>query len=70
MSGQTVPPGPEPFVPADVAAAHLGIKRRRLLDLARKGIEGAYPITGETRKTWVFRLSELISAITRRRQTS
>jgi hypothetical protein len=56
----------EPFVSADVAARFLGIKRRMLLDLARRGISGAYPITGERRKTWIFRLSELGVAIDHR----
>ena len=58
---------PEPFVSADVAADFLGINRRFLLALARKGIAGAYALgTGDFRKTWVFRLSELAEAITRR----
>lgn len=67
----SIPPGSsprecEPFVSADIAARFLGIKRRMLLDLARKGIAGAYPITGERRKTWIFRLSELGVAIDHR----
>ena len=54
----------EPFVPSDEAAKFLGIKRRLLLAMARKGIAGAYPLgTGDFRKTWVFRLSELAAAI-------
>jgi hypothetical protein len=58
---------PEPFVSADVAAKLLGINRRLLLAMARRGIAGAYPLgTGDLRKTWVFRLSELVAAITRR----
>ena len=58
---------PESFVSADVAARFLGIKRRMLLALARKGIAGAYAIgTGDIRKTWVFRLSELGIAIDHR----
>ena len=58
---------PEPFVSAAVAADFLGIKRRMLLALARKGIAGAYAIgTGDIRKTWVFRLSELGIAIDHR----
>jgi hypothetical protein len=58
---------PEPFVSADVAAKLLGINRRLLLAMARRGIGGAYPLgTGDFRKTWVFRLSELVAAITRR----
>lgn len=55
---------PEPFVSADQAADVLGVKRRFLLSLARKGIAGAYPLgTGDFRKTWRFRLSELLAAI-------
>jgi hypothetical protein len=55
---------PEPFVPADEAARFLGITRRLLLSLARQGLSGAYPLgTGRQRNIWVFRLSELASAI-------
>ncbi|MFZ0661173.1 MAG: helix-turn-helix domain-containing protein [Acidobacteriaceae bacterium] len=55
---------PEPFVSAQEAAKFIGISRRFLTELARRGIAGAYPIgTGELRKTWVFRLSELAAAI-------
>ena len=55
---------PEPFVSAEEAASFLGVKRRFLLSLARRGIAGAYALgTGDFRKTWVFRLSELASAI-------
>lgn len=58
---------PEPFVSAQEAAKFIGIRRRFLLDLARHGITGAYPLgTGNLRKTWVFRLSELAAAIDRR----
>ena len=55
----------EPFVPAEVAATHLGVNRRFLLSLARQGIKGAYPLgTGQRmRNRWVFRLSELTSSI-------
>ena len=57
---------PEGFVSAAIAADMLGINRQMLLDLARRGIGGAYPIgTGDFRKVWVFRLSELVAAITR-----
>jgi len=69
MSGQTLPPMPEPFVSADAAAEFVGIKRRFLLALARKGIAGAYPLGGGIRRTWVFRLSELASAIVRRKSS-
>jgi hypothetical protein len=57
---------PEPFVSAQEAAKFIGISRRFLTELARRGIGGAYPIgTGNLRKTWVFRLSELAAAIDR-----
>jgi hypothetical protein len=58
---------PEGFVSAAVAARFLGVNRRMLLSLARRGIAGAYPIgTGDIRKTWIFRLSELGIAIDHR----
>lgn len=54
----------ERFVSADQAAQFLSIKRRYLLELARRGIAGAYPLgTGSTRKIWVFKLSELAATI-------
>lgn len=57
----------EPFVSASEAAEFLSIDRRFLLSLARRGIAGSYALgTGECRKTWIFRLSELSDAITRR----
>ncbi len=62
-------PSLEPFVSAEEAANFLGINRRFLLSLARRGIAGAYALgTGDFRKTWVFRLSELASAVEGRRQ--
>jgi hypothetical protein len=57
----------EAFVSAEEAAKFLSIKRRFLLTLARRGIAGAYAIgTGNCRRTWVFRLSELGVAIDHR----
>ena len=57
---------PEPFVAADEAARFLCVKRRYLLELARRGIVGAYPLgTGSKRKIWVFRLSELADSVPR-----
>jgi hypothetical protein len=54
----------EPLVSADKAAGLLGINRRLLLALARKGIAGAYPLgTGDIRKIWRFRISELMAAV-------
>jgi hypothetical protein len=59
---------PEPFVSAEVAAKFIGKSRRFLLALARQGIGGAYALgTGlRMRNVWVFRLSELEAAITRK----
>ena len=57
---------PEPFVSADEAAQFLCVKRRYLLELARRGIAGAYALgTGSKRKIWVFRLSELAGCVVR-----
>jgi hypothetical protein len=57
---------PEPFVSADEAAQFLCVKRRYLLELARRGIAGAYALgTGGKRKIWVFRLSELAVSVVR-----
>jgi hypothetical protein len=58
---------PEPFVSAEVAAQFLSISRRHLLALARKGIAGAYALGKGTKRTlWVFRLSELSTAVASR----
>lgn len=55
---------PERFVSADEAARFLSVTRRYVLELARRGIQGAYPLgTGRQRKIWVFRLSELAAAV-------
>jgi excisionase family DNA binding protein len=61
---KTIAAGPEPFVSADEAAKFLSVKRRYVLELARRGIHGAYALgTGSQRKLWVFRLSELATAV-------
>ena len=55
---------PEHFVSAEEAAEFLGIKRRLLLAMARRGVAGAYPVgTGDVRRHWIFKLSELSRAI-------
>ena len=60
------PMTPEPFASADEAAQFLCVKRRYVLELARRGIAGAYALgTGSKRKIWVFRLSELAASIVR-----
>ena len=58
---------PERFVSADEAARFLSVTRRYVLELARSGLRGAYPIgTGTRRKVWVFRLSELAESIVKK----
>jgi hypothetical protein len=64
---ESLPPTPEPFVSADEAAQFLCVKRRYVLELARRGIAGAYALgTGSKRKIWVFRLSELAASVVRK----
>jgi len=65
------PESPERFVSADEAARFLAVTRRYVLELARRGIAGAYAIgTGSTRKVWVFRLSELAAAIVQKNSSA
>ncbi|WP_109485776.1 helix-turn-helix domain-containing protein [Occallatibacter savannae] len=50
---------PEPFVDATRAAEFLGIKPRRLLEMARAGQIPGHPLGTGARRTWRFRLSEI-----------
>jgi len=55
---------PEPFVSAAEAAKFLSISRRHLLQLARRGLKGAYALgSAGQRKTYIFRLSELAATV-------
>jgi excisionase family DNA binding protein len=58
---------PEPFVDATRAAEFLGLKPRRVLEMARAGQIPAYPLGRGERRTWRFRLTEVCKAITARR---
>lgn len=58
---------PEPFVDAARAAALLGLKPRRVLEMARAGQIPAYPLGTGARRTWRFRLTEICKAIAARR---
>jgi hypothetical protein len=63
-SGGSPPTALEPFVSAQEAARFLAVTPRYLLELARRGLDGAYPMgTGKQRRIWRFRLSELAAAI-------
>lgn len=54
---------PEAFVDAIVAGRFLGLRPRRVLELARRGALPAYPIGNGARRVWRFLLSELASAV-------
>ena len=58
------PEKPEAFVDADEAAKFLSLTRRRVLDLARAGLLPSHAIGNGKRRTRVFRLSEIATAIT------
>jgi len=57
----------EHFVDAACAAEFLGIKPRRLLEMARAGQIPGYPLGTGARRTWRFRLTEIAKAIAARR---
>lgn len=54
---------PEAFVDAIEAGRFLGLRPRRVLELARRGALPAYPIGNGARRVWRFLLSELASAV-------
>jgi len=58
---------PEPFVDAVRAAEFLGIKPRRVLEMARAGQIPAYPLGTGARRTWRFRITEICEAVVARR---
>jgi len=51
----------EPFVDAGRAAAFLDMRRKTLLDMARKGKLPGHPVGLGQRRMWKFRISELES---------
>jgi hypothetical protein len=58
---------PEPFVDAVRVAEFLGIKPRRILEMARAGQIPAYPLGSGARRTWRFRLTDICKAVAARR---
>jgi excisionase family DNA binding protein len=55
---------PEPFVTADEVAAHLKIRRRHVLQMARQNLIPSHPILfGRRRNTWRFKISEVDAAV-------
>ena len=57
------PETPEAFVDAAEAAKFLTLTRRRVLELARAGQLPSHAIGHGTRRTRLFRLSEIAAAI-------
>lgn len=53
--------GFEPYVDADTMAAFLAVKRKTILDWARKGIIPTHPFGRGKRVVWRFRISEIAS---------
>jgi predicted DNA-binding transcriptional regulator AlpA len=51
----------EQFVDGQKAAEFLGLPRKTLLNLARRGTVPAHPLGEGIRHTWRFRISELAS---------
>jgi hypothetical protein len=51
----------EQFVDGQRAAEFLGLPRKTLLNLARRGSVPAHPLGDGMRHTWRFRISELAS---------
>jgi len=58
----------EPFVDAARAANFVCCSRKHLLNLARSGQVPAYPFGGGSRKSWLFRLSELAAFVLQSRR--
>ena len=55
------PPAFEPFVDADTIAKLLMVKRKTVLDWARRHVISAHPFGQGKRVVWRFRLSEIAS---------
>jgi hypothetical protein len=51
----------EPFVDSDAVAQFLSVKRKTVLDWARKEIIPAHPFGRGSRTVWRFRISEIAS---------
>jgi len=49
----------EPFVDAERAASFLSMRRKTLLELARRGKLPGHPVGAGQRRMWKFRISEL-----------
>ena len=59
----SLPTEPEPFVDAAEAGKFLGLRPRRVQELARQSVLPAYPLGDGKRRVWRFRLSELASTL-------
>jgi predicted DNA-binding transcriptional regulator AlpA len=59
MEPLSSPEQQEPFVDAERAANFLAMRRKTLLNLARRGRLPGHPVGSGKRKMWKFRISEL-----------
>ena len=50
---------PEPFITATAIAEHIGVSARTVAKWAREGRIPAHPVSGNDRRTWRFKLSEI-----------
>jgi excisionase family DNA binding protein len=49
----------EPYVSPEAAADFLGVRRLKVIRMARSGVLPAHPLGGGRRRQWRFKLSEL-----------
>jgi excisionase family DNA binding protein len=59
----------EPYVSAEEVAAYLNITRRQVLEMTRRGTIPGYPLgTGSSRRVWRYKLTEIDSVISGKRE--
>ena len=59
-------PAVEPWVNTAAVAAHVGMSPRTVAKWAREGRIPAHPLSGNARRTWGFKLSEVDSFLASR----
>jgi hypothetical protein len=63
VNSPSTSPAFEPYVPPEVVADFLAVKRREILQWARAGLIPAHPLGHGKRRTWRFRLSDVNAAV-------
>jgi hypothetical protein len=62
---------PERFVDANALAEHLGVTRRQVLEMTRRGIIPGHPLgIGTNRKVWRYKISEVEAALAARARST